>query len=105
MTRFSVSDPWHLIGANMRAGQEYRVLLQEIVVEVGPRHELFGQVEAVIARRFDQDEVVVQLSDATFALIHMTWSGHIEKPPWPQSRRLGNAPTAMKSLAELEAGR
>jgi hypothetical protein len=33
------------------------------------------------------DDVVFQVDGGTFAIIHLTWTGHLERAPWPIARR------------------
>lgn len=45
----------------------------------------------VIARALPQDEVVVEMASGEVALVHLTWTGHAESPPWPTTEVLNSA--------------
>ena len=55
--------------------------------EVGPRHVLLGEDVTLIARRFDCDDALFQLSDGRVADVHLTWSKGPEPDPlWPNTQ-------------------
>lgn len=66
-------------------------LRSELLSELSPGHLLHGVDLQVIARAQPQDEVVVETTDGRVALVHMTWSGHEESPPWPSTKVLDSA--------------
>ena len=51
--------------------------------EVDKGHELHGVEVTAIARSTYTDDVLYQLEDGRVAEVHLTWSGHRERPPWP----------------------
>jgi hypothetical protein len=57
---------------------------RQLKKEVGPRHQLRGESATLIARRFDCDDALFQLSDGRVADVHLTWgSGEEPDPSWP----------------------
>ena len=55
----------------------------ELTREATRGHLLAGRPFEVVARCSACDEVLVRLDDETHAIVHPTWSGRREKPPWP----------------------
>ncbi|MFJ4233346.1 hypothetical protein [Cellulosimicrobium cellulans] len=80
-------------------------MLSEIELELSPGHELAGQIVRVEARFWPSDGVVFSLVDGTSALVHPTWTGHVEQPPWPESTRLGDAVAAAEAIVKWEERR
>jgi len=55
--------------------------------EVGPQHLLYGEAAALIARRFDCDDALFQLSRSRVADVHLTWArGPEPDPVWPNTQ-------------------
>ncbi|MEO9138771.1 MAG: hypothetical protein ABI345_06845 [Jatrophihabitans sp.] len=75
-------------------------LADELRLEVGPGHRLFGLNWVVVARALPQDDVVVVVGDEVL-LVHLTWTRDVELPPWPQSNPLSSA----TSFAEFTQNR
>lgn len=73
-----------------------------LIREVAPTHELAGRIVQVTACFKASDDVVVELVDGTFALVHPTWSTGQEIPPWPMASVLGDAAAASDALARWE---
>ncbi|MFC8192715.1 hypothetical protein ACFUMH_13750 [Cellulomonas sp. NPDC057328] len=106
MEALTLSDDWWARDdPEQPAEDNFAVVLREIQSELGPDHELFGQVVRVEARYGPSDDVVVSLTDGTFALVHPTWRGAVEAPPWPRSTRLGDAVEAARALDDWERWR
>ncbi len=64
-------------------------LVTECHRELSPGHPLYGETFSAIARCQGCDDVVLRLSnDRGFALVHLTWSGKPEQPPWPSAELL-----------------
>jgi hypothetical protein len=72
-------------------GQDAEQLRAELLRELSPGHTLHGVDLRVIARALPQDEVIVETADGGVALVHLTWSGHAETPPWPTTKMLDSA--------------
>lgn len=56
---------------------------EELHLEVGPGHPLEGVASRAIARRTDCDDLVLELETGEYAVVHLSWVGHVEQPPWP----------------------
>ena len=52
----------------------------------------------VIARAQPADDVVAEKADGRVALVHMTWSGRRESPPWSTTEFLDSAADLHRSL-------
>jgi len=76
------------------------VTLRELVAEVSAGHPLHRLPVDVRARCGGCDDVMVSVVDGTFALVHLTWSGHPEQPPWPTLGSSGRYADYEKGLAE-----
>ncbi len=79
---------------------EAEVLVRELGRELTLGHELYGRVVRVVARALPQDDVLVELLDGV-ALVHLTWRGAPEPPPWPSFVRV----TSPEHLEQLCAER
>lgn len=79
---------------------EADALHAELTREVSHGHTLYGVELRVIARATPQDDVVVETSDGRVALVHLTWSGHPETPPWPTTETV-SSPADLEKLIEL----
>jgi hypothetical protein len=83
-------EPWvFLEDAEWASGDkaEYRSEWEtQLRREIGPQHVLFGQPASLIARRFDTDDALFQLSGARVAEVHLTWRRSVEPDPrWPNT--------------------
>lgn len=58
----------------------------ELARELSPDHPLQGRHVVAIAKREGTDDVLFALpgSDAV-AVVHLTWAGQAEQPPWPST--------------------
>lgn len=102
----ALSDDWWVRDDPEHPSEDdFGAVLREVRRELGPTHDLFAQVVRVEARFGPSDDVVVRLVDDTFALVHPTWSGAVEAPPWPSSTRLGDAAAASRAISEWEQRR
>ena len=62
-----------------------RALRRELAKEVGPGHPLAGRRWRIVAQCRAGDDVLLVLADGRSALVHLTWSGRRERPPWPET--------------------
>ena len=67
----------------------------ELGREVKPGHPLHGIECTVVARAYPQDDIIVQIESGA-ALVHLTWAGADDTPPWPTT-------SFASSAAELDA--
>ena len=67
----------------------------ELDREVKPGHPLHELDRTVVARAYPQDDVIVRIESGA-AVVHLTWAGEQETPPWPST-------SFASSAAELDA--
>jgi GNAT superfamily N-acetyltransferase len=89
-------DPW----VDLRGGGDFEqkqrdALTRELVTELDSAHPLHGHAFTVVARSEADDDVLVALPSGGWAVVHLTWSGKTESPPWP-------ATTFYSTFDELE---
>ena len=72
-------EPWRgLAEANRRPFET------ELQRELSPAHPLFDIGAEAIGKSEANDDVLFQLQNGEFALVHLTWTGHIEATgQWP----------------------
>jgi hypothetical protein len=74
---------------------------EELALEVGRGHELFGLDMTVVSRRLAQDDVIVTAAGRTgCAAVHLTFARGRETPPWPRTAWYESVDEAKASLAE-----
>jgi hypothetical protein len=61
------------------------LLTAELRAELSPGHPLFGRIAEVQNRCGACDAVTASVAEGSFAIVHLTWSGHREAAPWPQT--------------------
>lgn len=71
------------------------VLATELLREVAPGHSLYGKAIQVVARAWPNDDVIV-VCDGEVSVVHLTWIGKQDRPPWPEVTPVG-------SVEDLEA--
>lgn len=94
---WGLGDPPDPAAADKRAG-----VGAELSKEIAPGHPLHGRIDRVEAFFGASDDVIVRLSDGSFALLHPTWSQRQEPPPFPTAKLLGAADAASAAIAEWE---
>ncbi len=85
---YEFSDPLRDVRGEAEEAERLRT---ELLREVSPGHTLHGLDLRVVGRAIPQDEVIVETADERVALVHMTWSGHADSPPWPMTTFLDSA--------------
>jgi hypothetical protein len=76
-----------------------RALQSELKAELSSGHPLHGRDCRVVAKALPQDEVVVVAGELV-ALVHLTWSGRREQPPYPRLEFADSA-AAFRELVEF----
>lgn len=56
----------------------------ELKHELKPGHPLHGLPCTVIGRAYPQDDIIVEVASGA-AVVHLTWKGDQEMPPWPST--------------------
>lgn len=72
-------------------GDRSAQFLAEAVVEIAPAHDLAARNLKAVSTCPACDDVLFRLDDGSFAIVHLTWSGQRETPPWPRTTRLGGS--------------
>lgn len=69
------------------------VITAELDRELAPSHPLSGRGARVVARRCDKHDVLCTVADdpECVALVHLSWSGKRESPPWPMTTFFSSA--------------
>lgn len=76
--------PWYSVANNP---EQVASMERELARELAVGHPLFGLPMRTVARRQDCDDVLFAIEDGTgrFAVVHLTWIGGTDQPPWPNS--------------------
>lgn len=77
-------NPWFVPDEDIR-----QRLTQELLVEISDGHPLFDAHPDVLSRCGACDEVLVHAGEGNFGMVHLTWSGKPESPPWPRYAHTG----------------
>lgn len=88
LSEYRFSEPLHDVRHKAQEAEELRA---ELLAELSDGHMLHGADLRVVARALPQDEVVVETPNGRVALVHVTWSGHQESPPWPITEMIDSA--------------
>ena len=88
VTDYRFSEPLRDLRSEVQEAEKLRT---ELLRELSVGHVLHGADLSVVARALPQDEVVVETTDGRVGLVHMTWSGQREPPPWPTTDLLDSA--------------
>jgi hypothetical protein len=94
---------WEGFGSNdERFLRSRQAVFDELMREIGPRHILHRRVVRVEAFFTATDDVIVQLDDGMFAHVHPTYTGHVERPGYPEAAVLGPRSAAMDFMASWQ---
>jgi len=64
-------------------------LLQQLRKEIGLNHNLRGGILKTLARRQDNDDVLFQLDNEKFVIVHLIWNESFDSK-WPRFKIFGN---------------
>ncbi|WP_165945308.1 hypothetical protein [Micromonospora sp. KC723] len=96
------TDPWWDLRRDDPAERQQRQTLHaELLIEVAPGHPLHGQPTRIVARSEASDDILVQLP-GRWALIHLTWKGVPETPPWPKTKFYDTIHNLVQDLHEAD---
>ena len=77
-------EPWWVPDEPLR-----QRLTHELLSELSEGHPLFGVRPEVVNRCAACDEVLVRVGEGNFGMVHLTWTGRPETPPWPRYTHTG----------------
>ncbi len=77
-------SPWWVPDESSR-----QALTEELLAEVAQGHPLFGRAVQVMSRCGACDEVLIQIGEGDFGMVHLTWSTKSDRPPWPKYTHTG----------------
>ena len=81
-------EPW----VPIQRPDEREALQAVLHSELSASHPLFGLSVVALARRYDQDDVLFELSDGRVAEVHLTWSHKPERDSaWPRTTIFSSA--------------
>lgn len=79
----SFIEPWRDVNDIKDLGEQ---LKQELSKEIGSTHPLFEKSIEIIAKRQDNDDILIRVEDGKLATVHLTWSGKTEQGHYPLTR-------------------
>ncbi len=88
-------EPWSDIGEYPEA--HISALFRELALELALGHPLFNKPVELLARREDCDHILVS-SDSKYFIVHLTWSGKPECPPYPVSEPFNSLEALLAQL-------
>ena len=74
----------------------------ELRKEIASGHPLAGAMWRTLASRTDRDDVVLALASQGYALVHLTWSGRVESPPWPTTKLFSDLHSLAREVSQYE---
>ena len=83
-------EPWWELTSTTPTEIDVRdACARELQLEIAPEHVMARRAVRVVAKCQACDEVLVELDGGEFALVHLTWRGSEEPPPWPTVQEIG----------------
>jgi hypothetical protein len=80
-----LTDPWwDLRGGGPTEEKQRKAIQAELLAEVSRGHPLSGAAVEVIGRSEASDDVLLRAGRRGWAVVHLTWRGAAEPPPWPR---------------------
>jgi hypothetical protein len=78
-----------------------RRLEDEVGPEVAEGHPLHGQTVIAVAKCVACDDVLFSIEGehVRWAVVHLTFAGHPDKPPWPMSEEFDSFSEARQRMA------
>lgn len=90
------------VGWMSLSGNSARRFEKEATAEIARGHDLDGIDLTAVSTCPGCDDVLFRLADSSFAIVHLTWSGNRERPPWPQTTKLGGFVAVDLAIAQHE---
>lgn len=89
-------EPWYEIEDEI-----HRAALQrQYDLEISEEHPLSGKKGRVIGKHVGTDDVLIQLADGRFAIVHLTWSTGPGDATWPEATVYPSAPDVSQVIAK-----
>lgn len=95
-------EPWSdLRDAGPGRDEQRESLSAELAKELSVGHVLHGSAFSIVARSNANDDILIKVDDdGTWALVHLTWRGSRERPPWPQAVVFSAVEDAVAAMRE-----
>jgi hypothetical protein len=75
-------EPWEPLSSD-----QVKQFSSELNRELTAQHPLHGLPMTPVARSKAADDVLFSMKNGQVAMVHLTWSGQPEAPPWPRHKR------------------
>ena len=87
VSEFVFPEPWwDLRGSEARDAEMADLLAHRLGAETASGHPLFRARVTTVARCTACDDVLYDLGDSRFAVVHLAWtSSPPDSPPWPKT--------------------
>jgi hypothetical protein len=101
---FVFPEPWwDLRAREARDAEMAELLAQRLGTETAEGHPLFAAAVTTVARCTACDDVLYDLGDSRFAVVHLTWTDAApDSPPWPKSTVYASWEDAEKAILAHE---
>ncbi len=76
-----------------------KTLLDELKKEIPEDHILHGIDFEILARRQDQDDILI-IAQNDYFIVHLTWTGHQETNPYPRTAQYKTLESLKDKLLE-----
>ena len=97
----ALTHPWRdLRGTDPSDVAQREALTAELALEVSRGHTLHQVPITVIGRSEASDDIIVQLTDSSWAVVHLTWRQAAERPPWPKTDHCDTPKALLAELAD-----
>ncbi|MEC3957626.1 hypothetical protein VMT65_31650 [Nocardia sp. CDC153] len=95
----SLPSSWlDLRGDDDEVERRRRAVERELAAELSPDHQLFGHRAAVVGQSESTDDILLLLEGRIWALVHLTWRGSPERPPWPRVKTYDSVHAVQEAL-------
>jgi hypothetical protein len=102
--QLALAEPWwDLRVAGDAEERQKAVIDRELRREIGAGHPLAGQPLEIIAAFVASDDVLVRFADDHWAIVHLTWAEHRERPEYPLTEILIGGSAVQAAVDDLTA--
>jgi len=92
---------WDVRGRDIDDEARREILVRELRLEVGEGHTLFGAHPTAVASCQHCDDVILELDNGQFAVVHLVWQGP-QCAPWPDTDVLEDWDAVVARVLEHE---